>query len=100
MPQQTGTPRFYNRKEAAQYLRERWGQRTSAKTLAKWACQGGGPTFSYAGRFPIYAQTDLDEFARKRIRGPFGSTTEAMASVCPRDFQRSRIGSRTARGSD
>ena len=79
MPQKTGgSPRFYNRAEAARYLKEQWGQRTSTKTLAKWACVGGGPPMSYAGRFPIYEETDLDDFARNRMRGPFASTTEAM----------------------
>ena len=58
-----GSPRFYNRKEAAQYLREHWGQRTSTKTMAKWGCQGGGPPFSYA--VPV---SDLRGGAPRRVR--------------------------------
>lgn len=72
--------RFYRRDAAAHYLRDRWAQRCSTKTLAKLACRGGGPRMNYSGRFPIYEEADLDAFAIGRMRGPFGSTTEAMAA--------------------
>ena len=72
--------RFYRRDAAALYLRERWGLRCSTKTLAKWACQGGGPRMSYSGRFPVYDEADLDAWAFNRMRGPFCSTAEAMAA--------------------
>lgn len=35
-------------------------------TLAKWRCQGGGPTFHKVGRLVRYRISDLDDFVEIR----------------------------------
>lgn len=69
-------PRFLRRNEAAAYVRETWAMPCSRAWLAKLAVVGGGPLFRKAGRFPIYAIEDLDDWARSRISEPVGSTAE------------------------
>jgi len=59
---------------AAQYLRERWGIACSAGTLANLAVTGTGPIYRLAGRFPVYAQADLDAWAQERLSEPRRST--------------------------
>jgi hypothetical protein len=64
------------RKAASQYLLERHGIERAPATLAKIAVTGGGPPFSHAGRIPLYAPDDLDQWALSLIRGPVCSTSE------------------------
>ena len=68
--------RYHRRESASRYLEERWGLRCRPKTLAKYAVNGGGPRMSYSGRWPLYSEGDLDEWATSRMTGPFSSTTE------------------------
>ena len=75
-----GSHRRLGRPQASRYLEEQWGVRYKPRTLAKLAVEGGGPPFFYIGRFPIYEVEDLDAWAVGRMRGPFSSTTEAMAT--------------------
>jgi hypothetical protein len=70
--------RFLRRKDAAEYLRTRWGVRCAAQTLAKLAVLGGGPPFRKAGRFPLYAPLDLDVWAESRL-GPMQRSTSEFA---------------------
>ena len=66
---------YLRRREAADYLQERYGAYT-AETLAKLACVGGGPRFRKMGAFPLYAPADLDNWAESRMSKPVASTSE------------------------
>jgi hypothetical protein len=66
---------FLRRIAAAKYIQDRYGLRCSKQTLAKLATLGGGPIFRSAGRTPLYAPADLDEWALSRIGKPRTSTS-------------------------
>jgi len=68
------------RPSAAQYLRDRWGIACSTGTLANLAVSGAGPVYRLAGRFPVYAVQDLDEWAQQRLSEPRRSTSKHRAS--------------------
>ena len=75
-------PRRLRRREASEYLDEVHGVGVAANTLAKMACQGGGPIFYKFGRFPVYELDDLDAWARQKLGQPMRSTSEvAMAGA-------------------
>jgi hypothetical protein len=63
------------RADAARYIRETYGIPCVATTLAKYACDGCGPAFRKAGKFPIYSRDDLDTWARSRLSEPVQSTS-------------------------
>jgi hypothetical protein len=69
--------RFHYRRrvDAAAYVAETYFP-CSPKTLAKLAVIGGGPVFRKAGRIPVYADTDLDDWALSKISEPLRSTSE------------------------
>jgi hypothetical protein len=71
--------RMLRRAEAAEYVRESWGYPLAARTLAKLACIGGGPTFRRASRFPLYDKEDLDAWVRAKLTRPIRSTSEYSA---------------------
>jgi len=71
------SPRYRRRSEAARYVRETWGLPCSPSWLAKLAVVGGGPIFRKAGRFPLYADADLDSWSQSRIGAPRSSTSES-----------------------
>ncbi len=71
--------RFMRRKDAAQYLREKFGVGSPA-TLAKLATLGGGPIFRKNGRIPVYLAEDLDRWASARIGAPRRSTSDARVA--------------------
>jgi hypothetical protein len=78
-PQRTffaGGQRYLSRNEAAQYIRTRYGFPCSRQWLAKLAVLGGGPIFRKAGRNPICAPADLDDWAMSRIGQPQRSTSD------------------------
>jgi hypothetical protein len=66
---------FVRRKEAAQYLKGKYGVGSPA-TLAKLATVGGGPIFRKNGRIPIYQSADLDAWALAKIGKRVRSTSE------------------------
>jgi hypothetical protein len=70
------TLRLLRRKEAAQYVRDRWGLPLSQQTLAKLAVIGGGPPYRLAGRFPLYELADLDSYALAKIGPKQRSTSD------------------------
>ena len=74
-------PLFMRRADAADYLQYRYGLRCSRQTLAKLAVLGGGPIFHHSGRTPLYAPSDLDEWAITKIGKPRTSTSEVNASA-------------------
>jgi len=71
------SPRYRRRAEAARYVREKWGLPCSPSWLAKLAVLGGGPLVHKAGRFPMYADSDLDAWAQDRLGKPLRSTSVA-----------------------
>ena len=76
VPFPAGGRRYLSRTEAAQYIRTRYGFPCSRQWLAKLAVLGGGPIFRKAGRNPIYAPADLDNWAMSRIGEPQRSTSD------------------------
>lgn len=72
-------PRFLRRAEAARYVQESFGFACSCQWLAKLAVTGGGPVFRKAGRVPLYAPADLDDWALARIGGPQRTTSDKPA---------------------
>jgi hypothetical protein len=64
------------RSTAAAYVTDSYGIPCSPKTLAKLAVVGGGPAFRKAGRIPLYAQADLDEWAQAKLSRRVRSTSE------------------------
>ncbi len=70
--------RYFDRSQAARYLRERWGLRISRSTLAKYAVWGCGPRFFKPGPTQVvYARSELDRWARERLGRPCASTSDA-----------------------
>ncbi|WP_417821855.1 DNA-binding protein [Terasakiella sp.] len=65
---------FVRRDEAARYITKTWGFPCSRQWLAKLATTGGGPVFYKAGKYPIYALKDLDEWAQSRLSKPMRAT--------------------------
>lgn len=68
-----------DRREASEYLFEKYGIKRSANTLAKLACVGGGPKFRKVGRGVIYDQAALDAFAKDITSSPIRTTAEHAA---------------------
>jgi hypothetical protein len=76
----TMTDHLRRRALAAQYLRDRWGLPCSTGTLANLAVSGTGPLYRLAGRFPVYAQEDLDAWAQERLSEPRRSAAKYRAA--------------------
>lgn len=70
------SPMFLRRKEAADYLKSKFGW-GSWQTLAKLAVTGDGPVFRKLGKAALYAPSDLDEWALMKIGIPYRSTSDA-----------------------
>lgn len=70
--------RYINRKQACAYLKEMYGIIRAPSTLAKLACNGGGPKFRKAGRIPLYPTSELDAWAQK-ILSPLMTSTSTKA---------------------
>lgn len=68
--------RMLRRREAAQYVREKWGVPCAHKTLAKLAVVGGGPAFVRYGRVPLYDSETLDAWVRSKLSRPLTSTSD------------------------
>lgn len=64
------------RKEASEYLFDRYGIQRKTVTLAKLAVVGGGPLFRKAGRTPLYDKGDLDVWAVSQIGPKQRSTSD------------------------
>lgn len=70
MPELSDDEVLYTRKQAAEYLRRR-GCSVSYSTLSGYAAHsngGSGPPFYKDGNRAIYAQADLDQWRRQRLR--------------------------------
>lgn len=73
-------PKYMRRDQAAEYVKETWSQPCSRSLLAQLAMSGQGPVFRLAGRFPVYTESDLDDWARSRISAPRRSTSSEHRS--------------------
>lgn len=68
---------FLNRRDAGEYLAQKFGF-GSYNTLMKLAVAGGGPPFARAGaRVTLYKPEDLDAWALSKISTARASTSEA-----------------------
>jgi hypothetical protein len=72
---------YLRRRDAAIYLKDRWGLRCSEQTLANYATRGNGPVFQRYGRDVVYSTTNLDEYAQARMSAPMRSTSEAFLAA-------------------
>lgn len=83
MDQQQERPRpatrGMNAEETSQYLFEKFGLRYQSSTLMKLRHTGGGPVFYKAGRFPLYAETDVCAWAATKISPRLSSTSQQAA---------------------
>lgn len=68
---------YRDRREAAEYLTQMRGLKTSWRTLQKLACVGGGPRYRIFGSRSVYTQEDLDAYAEAKLSAPRYSTSEA-----------------------
>jgi hypothetical protein len=67
-----------SRKDAAAYVRQRWGRPCTSPMLAKAAVRGDGPAFRKIGtRWVVYAKADLDRWVLSAMSEPVYSTAEA-----------------------
>ena len=69
--------KYLTRAEAAQYLTETHGLKTSKNTLQKKATTGGGPLYQLYGNRAVYTPTNLDRYAEEKVTAPKRSTSEA-----------------------
>ena len=72
--------KYLGRPEAAEYLTEQRGLRTSPRTLTKLASIGGGPVYQRFGKRAVYTQDALDAWADRRLSAPLRSTADAKAA--------------------
>jgi hypothetical protein len=71
---------FVSRKGASAYLHEEWGITRSPKTLAKYATEGGGPSFRKDGKQALYDRADLNTYAES-ILSPLVKSTSELATL-------------------
>lgn len=74
-------PEYMRRKDAANYLKSRYGV-GSSRTLAKLAVTGGGPIMTKIGGAACYLKDDLDDWARSRMTR-WQSTSVALDTNLP-----------------
>jgi hypothetical protein len=62
---------FLTPEAASIYLKQHWGIKRTAQSLATYRCQsrGGGPAFRKAGRDVLYGRADLDAWADALLCG-------------------------------
>lgn len=69
-----------NRKDAADYIKQKHGRPCSKGLLDKLAVTGKGPIFrKISGRFVVYEEPALDEWCADQIGPPQRSTSETPA---------------------
>ena len=76
--------RLLQAKEASAFLDDH-GYTTSAATLNKMACLGGGPMFRKFGRFRVYTEDDLLAWANGRLSEAMRSTSEYRVNSSDND---------------
>ena len=72
---------YLTRGQAAEYCIKQ-GLPVSPKTLAKYACVGGGPKFRKFGKMRVvYKIADLDEWIERRLSDTFTATGVLCNSI-------------------
>jgi hypothetical protein len=79
---ETETLRRLRRVEASLYLKNRHQISRAPATLAKLACDGGGPKFQYVGKIPFYTEPELDAYALSILSPLRSSTRDAGEAAC------------------
>ena len=67
--------RYFDRREAADYLTTQRGLRISRNTLQKMATLGGGPPYRVFGIRAVYEKVDLDDWAAAKLSDKRASTS-------------------------
>ncbi|HRP94775.1 MAG TPA: hypothetical protein PL143_00855 [Rhodocyclaceae bacterium] len=62
--------RFFNRAEAAEYIRATYGIQVAKTTLQKYVTVGGGPAYRLFGRNAVYSASDLDAWVQRKLSAP------------------------------
>ena len=62
--------RYKTRAEAAAYLTEEKGLKTSKNTLQKWVTTGGGPLYRRFGKLAVYLEQDLNDWVEHKLTAP------------------------------
>jgi hypothetical protein len=57
----------FNTREAASYLKEHYSIPVTPGTMEVWRSYGRGPRYRKVARWVVYAQADLDHFAKGQI---------------------------------
>ena len=78
----TGLDKRLDTREASEFLTAS-GYTTVPATLNKLRCVGGGPAFEKFGRRPLYSETSLLEWVRRRTTHSLLSTSDAMNTAHP-----------------
>ena len=68
---------FLDRRDAADYLTNQRGLRTSWRTLQKFATVGGGPLYQVFGNRAVYTTENLDKWADGKLSALRSSTSQA-----------------------
>lgn len=63
------------RKDAAAYLTDELGLKTSPNTLGKLACTGGGPEYEIYGNRSAYRPSRLRSYAAAKLSAPRRNTS-------------------------
>ena len=73
---------YLSRSEVTEYIDENYGKAASisARTLAKFACHGGGPTYIKFGHRVAYRPSDIDEWVMSRAVA-MKSTSQPLEEV-------------------
>lgn len=71
---------YYRRKEAASFLKTKFGLEVAPDTLKMWFIRrSDGPPVRYWGRWPVYREDELIEWARRRVSLPRTSSSQPLA---------------------
>ncbi|MGJ0533095.1 MAG: hypothetical protein ACR65W_07510 [Methylocystis sp.] len=82
--------KFLRRADAGDYIKEKYGF-CSGKTLAKLACEGGGPNYFRAGNVALYTREELDKWVLAKIGSQRASTAEHGVRQPPSETRMSRV---------
>lgn len=70
---------YYRRKEAAAFLKAHFGLEVAPDTLKAWFIRrSDGPPVRYWGRWPVYREDELIEWANRRVSLPRTSSSQDL----------------------
>ena len=74
---------YFRTDEAAEFIRENANIPCAPSYLRKKRVIGGGPSFRYVSRFPVYEREDLLAYIASRTTGKRSSTSGTRSEICP-----------------